>query len=115
MQEEKDVIDKINRSKKNNIPFLREGLLDSIHKTIINKIQRIDNYNNNFSESILKNQNKGNIMEKKVEAVISADKNVRAAIQALAVSLFDLNDKEIAQKLLAEHIFMLNSIFKEFE
>ncbi len=111
MDDEKDLINRINRSKKGNIPFLREGLLDSIHKTITDKLQRINNFNNNLKS----NNYKGKSMDKKVDAVISADKQVRAAIQDLAVSLFDLNDKEIAQKLLAEHIFILNSIFKEFE
>lgn len=110
MSDEKDLINRINRSKKGNIHFLREGLLDSIHKTITDKLQRI----NNFPQK-QNNQNKGKTMDQKAEAVILADKNVRAAIQDLAVALFDLNDKDIAQRLLAEHIFILNNIFKEFE
>ncbi|HOJ64437.1 MAG TPA: hypothetical protein PLE45_08445 [Spirochaetota bacterium] len=109
MSDEKDLINRINRSRRGNIHFLREGLLDSIHKTITDKLQRINNSNQK------QNNNKGKTMDKKAEAVILADKNVRAAIQELAVALFDLNDKEIAQRLLAEHIFILNNIFKEFE
>ncbi len=112
MSDEKDLINKINMSKKGNVPFLREGLLDSIHETITNKLQRIDTSKNQKTNI---NQNKGKNMNNKAESVISADKKVRAAIQELAVSLFDLNDKDIAQKLVAEHIFILNNIFKEFE
>ena len=41
--------------------------------------------------------------------------NFRKAVKELAISLGELNDKEIAQKLLGEHIIMLDSIFKNFE
>jgi hypothetical protein len=51
----------------------------------------------------------------KADAVIQADKGVRESVQNLVVSLFELGDKEIALKLIGEHIIMLNEAFKEFE
>ncbi len=50
-----------------------------------------------------------------IAQVVMADKKVRSAVRELTSALFKLNDKQAAQKLLGEHIIMLNSIFSEFE
>ena len=60
-------------------------------------------------------QNQISADEKKVEGIVNADLRIREGVKDLAEALFELNDKEVAQKIIAEHIMMLNELFKTFE
>ena len=106
MNQEKDFINKIKQEKSSNIPLFDKDYLSSVHDKVINKIKRVNPKQQPQEESRMTN---------KADSVIKADMNFREAVKELAISLDELNDKEIAQKLLGEHIMMLNDIFKNFE
>lgn len=107
--EEKNLINKIKADKSQNLPLFDNKLLSNIHEKVMNRIQRIQ-----------PNQTGGNQganpgVNAKAELVMQSDMKLRKAVKELVDALTDLNDKEIAQNLLGEHIIMLNSIFKIFE
>jgi hypothetical protein len=105
--DEKDLLNNISRDPKGNYSFFDKNTLNGVHDAVINKTFRIkDNQNKKQMENKLSN---------KANTVIQADKNVREAVQGLVIALSELGDKEIALKLIGEHIIMLNECFKEFE
>ncbi|MCK4796237.1 MAG: hypothetical protein KAT05_02585 [Spirochaetes bacterium] len=108
MSQESDLINKINKDKNSNIPLFDKDYLSSVHEKVINKVKRT-------VPQQQQQEQQQNVTSNKAEEVIQADMNFRKAVKELAISLGELNDKEIAQKLLGEHIIMLDSIFKNFE
>ena len=106
IENEQDLINQINR-KKENIPIFNGNPLQNIHDKVVDSLK-----SHNHAKSQTTNSSN---YDNKVKQVIAADKKLRAAVQEFSLSLFDLNDNESARKLIAEHIFMLNNIFKEFE
>lgn len=106
MSDEKDLINKINRDRSKDIPIIGKSKLSSIHDRVINKTMRIDEIDKKSRELS---------MQKKVDSVIDADQGVRKSIRELVDSLDDLNDNEIAMKLIGEHIMILSEIFKGYD
>lgn len=102
---EKDFLNKIKQDKSSNFSFVDKNLLNNVHKKVLNKTFRVND----------NNQNKSNGLNNKAQMVLNSDKLVRKAVQDLYVSLKQLGDKELAQKLICDHIIMLNEILKEFE
>lgn len=102
--EERDFLNKIGYDKSKNIPLFNRNALNEIHTRITNRLQRI-------VPEELKQTPK---IQSKASKVIKADVKVREAIKELLESLIELNDKEIAKKLISEHIWILNEIFKSF-
>ena len=101
-----DIINKIYEKKGENISLLGENFLSNIHNKIMKKIQRIEDQMPNQESP------KFNSL---ANAVIEADMSLRKNITELAESLLQLNDKEIAKKLLNEHISILREVLKEFK
>ena len=104
--EERNYFNRINKKREENIPLFGKDVTQNIHEKVVNRILRKDQ-NQQFQQ-----RNQGSM---KAEAVIQADIVLRKAVKDLTDALTDLKDKDIAQKLIAEHIFMLNNIFKMFE
>jgi hypothetical protein len=105
--DEKNFINNIKKDKKGSFSFFDKNALNDVHNLLVNKTFRV---NDNQSKKQMDNK-----LSNKANAVIQADKNVREAVQSLVISLSELGDKEIALKLIGEHIIMLNECFKEFE
>jgi hypothetical protein len=106
MNDQNDFINNINRNKDNgDMSFFDKGMMSNLHNKIINRISRVNQNNPQDQRQV------GNIMDE----VIMADMNFRNSLKELAYSLYRLNDADVAQKLMAEHIMMLNEIFKDFE
>lgn len=109
MNEQQDLINKINHNKKSNIPIFDGNTLNSVHNKVLGRVTGADRYDKN-------KEIPGKVkMDAKVEEIIAADKGVRQAIQDLVISLSELGDKDIAMKLIGQHILFLNDMFKEFE
>lgn len=106
MDDKQDFLNKINQDKSNNFPFADRRLLDNVYNKVVNKMFRI---NENPPST------GGQPVQNKAQRVINADKAARAAMQELILSLSDLKDREIALKIISDHIFFLNDIFKDFE
>ena len=108
--DEQDLRNRINRKKDPSLSFFNnKSLLNSVYNKVVNKEFRIDeNKGNNMSNS---QQNYSN----QADIVMNNDRRVRESVQNLIISLVDLGDKEIAMKLLGEHILMMSQAFKEFE
>jgi hypothetical protein len=102
---EKEFFDKVNVDKSKNIPLFNKDHLGGIHEKVINKLKGV---NNSKTQPDLKISNPA-------QAVMKADMSLRNAVMELAESLEKLNDKEVGKQLIAEHIFILNEIFKKFE
>jgi Tfp pilus assembly protein FimV len=104
---EQDIINKIRANKVPNIPLFGKNFLNNIHNKVLNKVQGRSEYQEpESSEPRFAN---------KADAVIHADMNFRKDVTDLAESLIDLGDREIAKKLLTEHINMLKEILKQFK
>ena len=101
---EKEFFDRVNVDKNKNIPLFDKDHLSEIHEKIVNKIQRV---NSDKSKADIKISNPA-------QAVIKADMNLRNSVMELADALQNLNDSDIGKQLIAEHIFILNEIFKKF-
>jgi hypothetical protein len=108
--DEQDLINSINRKKSQGFSFFNnKELLNSVYGKVVNKEFRInDNKRNNMSNN---QQN----MSNKADLVKRNDRQVRESVQNLIMSLVELGDKDIAMKLLGEHIIMMSQAFKEFE
>jgi len=106
--EERNLFNKINRDKGKNIPLFGDHILNGVHEKITNRLQRIDPNQNQKAKNVPK-------IEGKADKVIHADIQLRGAVKDLVDSLTELGDKGVAQKLIGEHIIMLNNIFKMFE
>ena len=104
MSKEKEIINKILSEKSANIPLFDKDYLSEVHEKVMNRVTRANDEKPQQSKA-----------PNKAEIVIQADKNFRSAVRELVISLSELGDKQIAQKLLGEHIIMLDSIFKDFE
>ncbi len=101
IENEQDLIAAINQDQPNGAMFGGGDPLGKVHKQMTDRL--MGHYAPNKSQ------------DQKIAAVVLADKKMRNAVKDLTSALFKLNDKEAAQKLLGEHIIMLNQIFKEFE
>lgn len=86
--------------------FIDKGFIKNIHDKVINKVK---GGSNNPS-----NQN-GNEPSSHAEEIVRADISLRNSVKDLMIALEKLNDKKIAQEIIAEHILMLNELFKHFE
>ncbi len=108
---EKEFLNNIKRDKSQNISFFGSSLLNDVHKKVLNKTFRIND------DATKKSSNKPstNPTNNKAQMVVNSDVAVRKAVQDLYISLKGLGDKDIAKKLIFDHIMMLNEIFKEFE
>ena len=103
MDEQKDFFDKVDRDKNKNKPLFNRDQISNIHEKIISKIRGEKKQNNELNIS------------DPVQKLITADMNLRNAVKDFAMNLENFKDKNIAQQLIAEHIFILNEIFKKFE
>lgn len=103
--DERNFINKIRMDKSKNIPLFDPNLLNKIHSKITDKIQRIATPETRQVPKI----------DNKAQNVIQADIRVRESVKDLLDALSDLQDKDIAKRLIAEHIMILNDIFKMFE
>ncbi|MBR3731551.1 MAG: hypothetical protein IKN25_02775 [Spirochaetales bacterium] len=99
IENEQDLISAINQSRPNGSMFPGNPL-DKVHRQMTGGLGHSGNMS--AQDTI-------------IAQVVMADKKVRSAVRELTSALFKLNDKQSAQKLLGEHIIMLNSIFSEFE
>lgn len=103
--DEINFINKINKNNDSDLSLFPKGIVEGVHKKIINKLKGID-----------ENKTQKNAKEhSKADIVIQQDIILREAVKNLAISLEELNDKEIAKKLIGEHIIILSEIFKTFE
>jgi hypothetical protein len=112
---EKEFLNNINRNRQGGFSFFDKDKLNALYNGVVNKTFRV---NENAAQNKPKPKipgNGGKMSDNKANTVIQADKQVRAAVQNLVISLSELGDKEIAQRLIGEHILMLNEFFKEFE
>jgi hypothetical protein len=110
--DEQDLINSINRKKSQGFSFFNnKELLNSVYGKVVNKEFRI---NENKRKDNMSNNNQQN-MSGKADLVMRNDRQVRESVQNLIMSLVDLGDKDIALKLLGEHIIMMSQAFKEFE
>ena len=100
MSEMNDFFKRVNQDKSKNTPIFGNEL-SNVHEKVINRIK-----------GIKEQKSSGNAL---VDNVINADKNFREACKNLITELYKLNDKEIAVNLIAEHIMMLDSVFKDLE
>ena len=100
MSEMNDFFKRVNQDKSKNTPIFGNEL-SNVHEKVINRVKRVN-----------EQKNSGNNV---VGGVIQADKNFRESCKNLITELYKLNDKEVAISLLAEHIMMLDSVFKDFE
>jgi len=106
---ENDLINRINQKNQGGFGFFDKAGLSSLYEGL--KDKTFGKKNNDST-----NSNKPNIqISNKANAVIESDKILRQAVQNLAISLSELGDRDIAKNLIAEHIIMLNELFKEFE
>jgi len=103
---EKDFINKINQPRNNNSGNFSGGQLSDIHEKIMN---RLKGNNQNV------NQNQQSPINNKAELVMQSDMMLRESVKNLTNALMDLGDIEIAKVLIAEHIMILNEVFKIFE
>ncbi len=101
MSEMNDFFKRVNQDKTNNVPLFDRSEVTNIHEKVINQIKRVKDP-----------KNSNNPM---VEGIIQADQALRESLKDLVTLLYKLNDKEIATALLADHIMMLDSVFKDFE
>ena len=126
--EEQDLINQINRKKGGGFKFFDDSTLKFIHDKIVGKTFRVNEKTgkNPNTKPVNKPNQSSNVNQKPhnnpppkssdpVQNIISHDKQVREAVQNLYLSLKTLGDKDIAKKLIYEHIMMLNEIFKDFE
>ena len=104
---EKDFINKIKHDKSKNVSFFDSNLLNNVHKKVVDKTFRV----NENTQTPKKSAG----VDNRAQTVINSDKLVRKAGQDLYVSMKQLGDKDVAKKLIFDHIMMLNEIFKEFE
>ena len=101
MSEMNDFFKRVNQDKSQNTPLFDRSEVTNIHEKVINQIKRVKDP-----------KNSNNPM---VEGIIQADQALRESLKDLITLLYKLNDKEIATALIADHIMMLNSVFKDFE
>ena len=104
MSEMNDFFKRVNQDKSKNVPMFDRSEVSNIHEKIIDRIKGG------------KGQDaKSTVNNSLVDEVIQKDKAYREALTNLTMALVKLNDKEVAMKLIGEHIFMLDSIFKDFD
>lgn len=101
---ENDIINMINRDKGQNLNLFGKQLSD-VHNKVINQLM---GKKNNQQQNPANSQNVA-------EMVSKADYMLRDAVNTLAMILIELKDKELAQRLLGEHILMLSEIYKSFD
>ena len=101
MSEMNDFFKRVNQDKSKNIPLFDRNEVTNIHEKVVNRIKRVKDQ-----------KGSGNNL---VDGVIQADKAFREALKDLITMLYKLDDKEVATTLIAEHIMMLDSVFKDFE
>ncbi|MCG8570573.1 MAG: hypothetical protein MJB14_10575 [Spirochaetes bacterium] len=106
MSDKQNFLNKINEDRSGNINFGYDKVLKHVYQKVMNKTFRVNSEQQKAKQSVPKNP---------AERVMASDKQVRAAIQNLVVSLLELGDTEIALKLISNHIFFLNDIFTDFE
>lgn len=100
-----EFFNRVNRDKSKNVPLFDRNEVSNIHEKIIDRIKG----GKGGQEA------KSSINNPMANEVIQKDIAFREALTNLTNALVKLNDKEIAMKLIGEHIFMLDSIFKDFE
>ena len=105
-----DLIRKItmDKNQKQSGSLFGKDYLSNIHEKIMGRIRG----NNMDNRSYQNSQVNSNSL---ADDVISADKMLRQSVTDLANALFNLGDKSVAQRLIGEHIMILNEIFKSFE
>jgi hypothetical protein len=104
MNDRQNFLNKIN-GKNDNPPLFDRSAVSDIHNKIVNKITRRDG----------SGQQSKNEVDAKAELVMEKDIMLRNSVKELVDAIVDLGDREIALKLIAEHIYMLNEVFKNFE
>ncbi len=104
MSEMNDFFKRVNQDKSKNVPIFDRNEVSNIHEKIIDRIK-----GGKGQEA------KSSVNNPMANEVIQKDIAFREALANLTNALMKLNDKEIAMKLIGEHIFMLDSIFKDFE
>ena len=118
-QDEQDFLNQINTDKSKNVPIFSEDLLNNVYKNITNRLTRVnENVNANPSQTTKKQapvSSQSQSSGSPVENVIAADTALKKDVERLYTALSALGDKEIAKKLVGQHILMLNEVFKEFE
>jgi hypothetical protein len=110
--DEQDIYNRINRDKSADFSFIGKELLNSVYNKVVNKAFRI---NENNEKRINMSSNKMPNYSNKADIVMQNDRQLRDSVQNLIISLVELGDKEIAIKLLGEHILMMSQAFKEFD
>ncbi len=106
--EETAFINKIRAERKPNIDIFNKNIITDAHDTIIKAIRREPMDNKTQA-------NKPDPVSNKINSVKQADIAVRKSISDLVLALADLGDKEIAVKLISDHIFLLKDVFDNFE
>ncbi len=109
MNDKQDFLNRINADRSQNFSFGTDKILKNVYDNVVGKTFRMNDKEGKGGGGQPK------APENKAQVVINADQDVKKAVQNLVLSLIELGDKEIALKLISEHIFFLNDIFKDFD